>query len=49
MRRPFDSRAAMTIIEKESDAFDDDFRVFFPELKSHLGLLDGQPPSSAMS
>lgn len=49
MRRPFDASAAMTVIEDQRSNFEDDFRVFFPELKSHLGLPADQPPSSAMS
>ena len=50
MKRPFDSSAAMAVFEQQHEAFDQDFHVFFPELKHHLGLLrEVQPPSSAMS
>lgn len=50
MKRPFDSSAAMAVFEQQHEAFDQDFHVFFPELKLHLGLLrEVQPPSSAMS
>ena len=40
MRRPFDAALAIEVLERQCDAFDEDFRAFFPELKSHLGLLD---------
>ncbi|MBL9146309.1 MAG: acyl carrier protein phosphodiesterase [Verrucomicrobiaceae bacterium] len=49
MKRPFDSTGAMDVIEQELEAFDQDFNMFFPELKHHLGLREVQPPNSAMS
>lgn len=40
MKRPFDATLAMAVIERERDAFDADFRDFFPELQTHLGEID---------
>ena len=43
LRRSFDLAAAVPLIEAEYDAFQADFRAFFPALRSHLGHAPPAP------